>query len=252
MSERRVLGAKKPLSFPTTKKLVEVSEDLGFNGLIFGQPGVGKTTLALTAQGSKYGGNVLLHDADRGKESIVDVEGAEYYTVESWDQLRSALDAAIALKGDSPYQTHVFDSLSSIYYEHIKPKVLKGEKKMEWPHYQQAQDLLTTFVRDCRNLAEYGVNTVFTGHVKEEKDDDIVNVRLSLPQSVRNEILLIVNHVGYLDRARNSEVRELHLTPPKRTQGPKFRQPRSGEQLPLLIKDPNLGQIFTSLRERVK
>lgn len=255
-----------PAAFPTFQPVTELATETGFNGVIFSAPGVGKTTFI---SGFASLGPMLLFDIDAGRESVADVHNlflAERPSVAearargedvsnldrklTWDELRAYLDTALALKGDSPYKSYGFDSLSSIYYELLLPKVVGSEtKKVEWPHYNEAQRILTKFIRDAKSLCEYGINTVFTGHVKEENDGEITNVRLALPQGVRNEILLAVNHVGYLQRAKNSETRELHFTPPRRVDGPKLRQTRSGKQAPLMLTDPTASTLLDNLRK---
>lgn len=257
-----------PATFPTFATAKDLAQQVGFNGVIFGPPGIGKTTFI---SGFARLGPMLLFDIDAGRESVLDVD--DLYIADrpsvaearakgddvsgldkkfTWEELRAYLDTALALKGESPYKTYGFDSLSSIYYELLLPKVVGSEtKKVEWPHYNEAQRILTKFIRDAKSLCEYGINTVFTGHVKEENDGEITNVRLALPQGVRNEILLAVNHVGYLQRAKNSETRELHFTPPRRVDGPKLRQTRSGKQAPLQLTDPTASTLLENLR-RVK
>lgn len=263
LSSKTVVG---PASFPDFPLVKDVQEEVGFNGVFFGPPGIGKTTLI-----SSFArlGPMLLFDIDAGRESVLDVDnlfladrpsiaearakGLDVTGMDrkfTWDELRAYLDIALSLKGNSPYRTYGFDSLSSIYYELLLPKVVGSEtKKVEWPHYSEAQRVLTKFIRDAKSLCEYGINTVFTGHIKEENDGDITNVRLALPQGVRNEILLAVNHVGYLARAKNSEVRELHFTPPRRVDGPKLRQTRSGKQAPLMLPDPDAVKLTASLKK---
>lgn len=238
-----------PAAFPTFANTRDAEAATGFNGVFFGPPGVGKTTLLASIKAYRPDEKVLLFDTDMGRESVLDVD-VDYVSNLTWSDLRGHLDTALALKGDSPYRTYGFDSLSSIYYELLIPKVVGSEvKKVEWPHYAEAQRLLTKFVRDAKSLAEYGINTIFTGHVKEENDGDVTNVRMALPQGVRNEILLVVNHVGYLDRKRNSEVRELHMAPPKRVDGPKLRQTQSGKQAPLTYEDPTMGKLLDALKK---
>lgn len=255
-----------PASFPTFPKVKDLGSEVGFNGVIFGPPGVGKTTFI---SGFARFGPMLLFDIDAGRESVLDVDNlflADRPSVAearanqedvsvldkkfTWEELRAYLDTALALKGDSPYRTYGFDSLSSIYYELLFPMIEKkmGSGKDGRQYYFEAQKLLTKFVRDAKSLAEYGINTVFTGHVKEENDGEITNVRLALPQGVRNEILLGVNHVGYLARQKNSETRELHFAPPRRVDGPKLRQTRSGKQAPLVLPNPEVGTLMENLK----
>lgn len=255
-----------PASFPAFPKIQDIADEVGFNGVIFGPPGVGKTTFI---SGFAKFGPMLLFDIDAGRESVLDVDNlfvAERPSVAearangedvslmdkqfTWAELRAYLDTALALKGDSPYRTYAFDSLSSIYYELLFPVVEKkmGPGKDGRQYYFEAQKMLTKFVRDAKSLVEYGINTVFTGHVKEENDGEVTNIRLALPQGVRNEILLGVNHVGYLARAKNSENRELHFAPPRRVDGPKLRQTRSGKQAPLVLPNPEVGTLINNLK----
>ncbi len=255
-----------PAAFPQFNSVKEETAAPGLNMVVFGPPGVGKTTFAASIKLARPDEGVLIFDIDVGRESVRDLDlhyaeppkllaarasGADTAGIDkklTWQELRDYLDTALALKDTSPYKTLIFDSLSSIYYELLIPKVVGSEvKKVEWPHYAEAQRLLTKFVRDAKSLCEYGINTIFTGHVKEENDGDITNVRMALPQGVRNEILLVVNHVGYLDRKRNSETRELHMAPPRRVDGPKIRQTQSGKQAPLTYEDPSMGKLLDAL-----
>lgn len=253
MDNKRVV---KPRGFSTTRKLTDSAGDKGFNGTIFGPPGIGKTTLALTLQGSQYGGNVLLHDMDKGRESVLDVEGAEYYVPEDWKEVRGNLDTALALKKDTPFQTHIFDSVTLLWdlcFKHAE----KSNPNARDPRqvYFAAQKDFLKFADDSVTLTEFGINTVFLGHVVEDKpsEDEPPIIRLDLPPKTRGQFLLRVNHVGYLDRVKRSEDRVLYLKPPNaRTEGPKIRQTRSGEQLPLEINNPHLGDILTQLREGAK
>jgi hypothetical protein len=244
----------KTRGFSATRKLTSKDAPKGFNGVIFGPPGVGKTTLAMTLQGSKYGGNVLLHDADRGRESVLDVEDAEFYVPEDWKELRSNLDTALALKGDTPFQTHVFDSVTLLWdlcmkhTEKMNPNVRDPRQ-----NYFAAQKDFLKFVDDSVTLTEYGINTLFVGHMIEDKSDEDgpTVIRLDLPPKTRGQFLLRINHIGFLERAKRGEDRVLHLKPPNsKTEGPKVRQTRTGEQLPLEIINPNLGDILTQLRTK--
>lgn len=236
--------------FPEFKKISESSGSVGTNMVIFGPPGVGKTTFACTAQDSEYGKDVLLFDVDSGRESVSDRSDVSFHVPESWADLRSMLDVALKLKGESPYKTLVFDSLSSIYYELLVPKLTGSQEKApQLQQYGEAQRILMKFIRDAKSLCEHGINTVFLGHVKEESDDGVVNIRLGLPPAVRDEVLLAVNHVGYLEYRQKTDDRVLHLRPPRRVSGPKFRQPRSGEQMPLEVPNPKMSDILNHVRK---
>lgn len=264
--EKRVA---RPAGFPKFANVRDDSGDLGVNMVVFGEPGVGKTTFAASIREAHPEKGVLIFDIDVGRESVSDLdidyaepaklldarekgestEGLEKKL--TWDELRGYLDTALAMKDNSPYKSYIFDSLSSIYYELVLPKVVGSEtKKVEWPQYFEAQRLMTKFIRDAKSLCEYGVNTIFTGHSTTEQDDDMTYVRLALPPKIRNEVLLCVNHVGYLTRSKKDrELRELHLAPPKRVEGPKLRRTQSSPEIPLVMEDPKMGQLVEMLKK---
>lgn len=221
----------------------------GLNMVIFGPPGIGKTTLAASIKEAQPDGKIMLFDTDLGRESVEDLD-VEYILPTSWDELRAYLDLAISLRDDSPFKTYIFDSLSSIYYEHLVPKVAGGElKRFELQHYLEAQRILAKFVRDAKSLREYGINTIFTGHEREDDDDGTINIRLSLPQGIRNEILLCVNHVAYLTRGKDNKTRELWFEPPtKRHSGQKVRQTRSTGTVPTVLPEPTMKKFLDALR----
>jgi len=245
LANRTVVGAT---SFAGARHIRDDTAK-GLNMVIFGPPGCGKTTLAASIKEAQPDGQILLFDTDLGRESVEDLD-VEYLLPTSWDELRSYLDLAISLREDSPYKTYIFDSLSSIYYEHLVPKVAGGElKRFELQHYLEAQRILAKFVRDAKSLREYGINTIFTAHQKEITDGTI-NVRLALPEGIRNEILLCVNHVGYLGRGKDNKTRELWFEPPtKRHEGPKIRQTRSKGTVPSVMPDPTMKKFLEALKK---
>jgi len=261
---------KAPLgaSFPQFRSVKDDAAATGINMVVFAPPGIGKTTF-LASAAKLYPNQVLLFDTDIGRESILDMdvhfaEPPKYLEAVAngqptegisrqltWQELRGYLDTALALKDNSPYKVYGFDSLSSIYYELLFPMI---ERKMASAKdarqlYFEAQKEMTKFVRDAKSLCEYGIHTIFTGHTLEEKDEEITNVRLALPQGIRNQILLTVNHVGYMNRKKNSEDREIYFTPPRRVEGPKLRQPKTGKQVPLHLDNPDLEGIIRMMKK---
>jgi len=219
---------------------------MGANGVIFGPPGIGKTTLA---SGAVALGETVLIDSDHGRRSVAHVEGLKFYVPESFKDLRKLLDEAIAQGASSPVRTWIFDSLSSIYYKLVLPHVTGSDTaQVTQPQYGEAERLLSKFVSDTVVLSEEGINTIFLGHVKEESDGDVVNIRMGLPQGIRNDILRNVHFVGYYARGRRPEDRVLYFEPPnRRVDGPKQNQAPEF-RLDSEIRDPNIADIFKAMK----
>lgn len=244
---------------PTFKKASDFRGKKGLNMVLFGPPGVGKTTLAATAADSDFGREVLIFDIDSGIDSIVDRDDVavwpdrEELPIPTWTDFRKVVDQLIAAGGDSPYKTLVFDSLSSIYYELIVPKVVGSrEKQPQQNQWGECNRYLVKFLGDVLGLNAYGINIVFIGHVREEQDGEVINVRLAGTPQGRDEVLRTVGNVGYYDfdrKDRTGQTRKLLFKSDRRVTGPKFRQPVTGDQMPLEMVNPTMDSILQYVRK---
>ena len=250
-----VLGSKGGL--PEFKKASDFAGRKGLNMVLFGPPGVGKTTLACTAQDSEYGSDVLLFDIEGGLESVTDRSDiAVWPDLDdlpglTWLDFRKVVDQVIAAGKDSPYKTLVFDSLSAIYYDLIIPKVVGNrEKQPQQNQWGECNRILVKFISDVMVLNAYGINTIFIGHVKEEQDGDVINIRLAGTPQGRDEVLRVVGNVGHLGWDRRMENRVLTFKSQRRIEGPKFRQPVTGEQMPLELTNPKMHDILQYVRKQ--
>lgn len=252
-----------PNKLPTFKKASELAGQLGLNAVIFGPPGVGKTTLCCTAQDSELGADVLLFDIDGGFQSVADRDDISVWPDReetpnpTWKDFRKVIDQIVSLGGKGPFKTIILDSLSSIYNDLILVHIT-GSKETQ-PRIQdwgEANRMLLKLISDVKTLNAFGINTFFIGHVQEEREqigdkpeDYVTNIRLAGTPGARNEVLRTVNVVGYYGWDRKKVRRELQFRPEQRVDGPKFQQPRSGSQMPLSMVDPTMGEILEHARK---
>lgn len=247
---------------PTFKKAGDFAGVTGMDAVIFGPPGVGKTTFLATAQDSEFGKDLLWFDFD---SSVVTLEDRNDIAIwpdreenpnPTWQDVRKITDQLIAAGSDSPYKTYGFDSITSLFYDYILPKVV-GNRETQ-PHQGQwgeANRILIKWMMDLMTLNAKGINTIFLGHVTEEKEvlDEqtgsyVIHCRLAGTPKGRDEILRTVGTVGYYDWDRRFQNRELRFKPDKKVDAPKFRQPQSGPQVPDKLVNPTMGDLFKYAR----
>src|SRR5438067_75999 len=88
-----------------------VPDAWGLNLLLYGQPGVGKTTLAATLADVPHLERVLLVDCDQGARSICHRANVEVFTPQAWQDFSEL----VALADTGRWQAIIIDSLSMAY-----------------------------------------------------------------------------------------------------------------------------------------
>jgi hypothetical protein len=241
------------------KSAREVRGKAGVCCVLFGHGGVGKTTLACTAQDSPNGADVLLVDVDLGVESVTDRDDIAVEQPDSWKVNRPeqmslyGITQRLKSQGDDVkrFKTVIFDSLTAIY-DLILQDILKASPTPDMPsqpEYGKANQALIQLIQDMRALSRRGINVIFICHAKEvEQESGPVLTRLALTPGVTTAITRIVDHIGFLTMDMNSGNRKLVFKPAP-TRSAKFRQPRTGKQLPLELVNPSMAQVIDHVKQ---
>lgn len=160
-------------------------------GLIYGQPGVGKTSLALSAP------KPLLIDFDNGLRRVEKQYQTDSVQVESYQDL---LD--ILTKEDiSAYETVVIDTLGKVI-DRMGDWLALSNPKLKQADGQLSQkgwgNIKGEFQRLLKLLEGKNKSVIFVSHEKEEKVDDKVNKRIDVSGSTGKDVIKELDFVGYM------------------------------------------------------
>lgn len=174
---------KKPNELTQTK--------IKLKGLIYGQPGVGKTSLALSAP------KPLLIDFDNGLRRVAKQYQTDSVQIESYQDL---LD--ILTKEDiSAYETIIIDTLGKMidrigdWLAISNPKVKQADGQLSMKGWGNVKG---EFQRLLKLLESKNKSAIFIAHEKEEKVGDDVMKRPDVAGSSGKDIVKELDFMGYM------------------------------------------------------
>jgi len=231
-------------------KASEVNDAWGVNMLVYGSPGVGKTTFAASAQDSPYGKDVLFIDVEGGVRSISDRADITIFRPDDFDDIRKVF---LMLKNGelSAFKTVVVDSIGETQALGLR-SIMKTSKTPDLPglqDYGKSNEQVGNLIRGLRGLAQSkGVNVIITALAVESKDETTgaVLTRPALTPKALELATGAVDMLGYLSQTKDG-TRVLNFAPSPSYMA-KLRQPVSGAQIPLRIENPSLVDILAAMR----
>ncbi len=172
-------------------KITPPSEPIATTNLIitlFGQPGIGKTTLAYSAP------RPLLFDFDGGAQRAKGRK--DTVRVHSWADVADVAQADIA-----PYDTVILDTVGRAL-EFLAAHLMKENPKLGRTTGELSMQgygaLKTAFAQWLGRIRTFGKHIILIAHEKEEKDGDNTIVRVDAMGATRIEVIRLSDLVGFV------------------------------------------------------
>lgn len=159
--------------------------------LIYGQPGQGKSTLALSSP------NPVLLDFDGGAHRINGLHQVPTLPVQSWDDIVSLLNGNEL----DPFESIVIDTAGkmldfmSVYIMRNDPKMRMRDGSLSLKGYGARKVMFINFLSQCMTKRK---NLIFVAHEKEDKDGDKRYIRPEIGGSSSADLLKELDLVGYM------------------------------------------------------
>jgi hypothetical protein len=186
-------------------KITPPSEPIATTSLIitlFGQPGIGKSTLAYSAP------KPLLLDFDGGAQRAAGRK--ETVRVHSW------ADVADISKDDvAPFDTICLDTVGRAL-EFLAADLMKGNPKLGRTTGELSMQgygaLKTAFAQWLGRIRTFGKHVILIAHEKEEKDGDNTIVRVDAMGATRIEVIRLSDLVGFVSAVNGKTMLDFNPT----------------------------------------
>ena len=175
------------------KRPSELSVKATLSVLIYGQPGIGKTTFGVSAP------DAVLFDYDGGVQRINGAHQVPTLQPTSWEDTNIALQE---IQNEMPeIKTIVIDTVGkmldymSAYIIKTDPKMAMRDGSLSLKGYGVRKQMFVNFIKQ---LALMGKNVVFIAHEREERRGEETFKRPEIGGSSANDLIKELDLVGYM------------------------------------------------------
>lgn len=235
---------KKPseLEFVTTIKM-----------LVYGQPGIGKSTMALSAP------NPVLFDFDGGVQRVNVAFQCPTLQVKNWEEALQALEELRS--GEVPCNTIVIDTAGKML-DFMSDYIMRNDSKMRMRDgslslkgYGARKVMFVNFLREVSMM---GKNIVFVAHEREDKDGETKIVRPEIGGSSAGDLMKELDLVGYVQAVGSD--RTVYWTPQEKFYAKNTCNLPAWQKIPVIVDDngnvtqqnDTLQKVFVYYENNVK
>lgn len=188
------------------KKPSELAYNSTIKALVYGQPGLGKSTLALSTP------DPVLFDFDGGIQRVNGAFQCPTLQVQNWTEVLQALQELE--KEPNDFKTIVIDTAGKML-DYMSTYIIQQDNRLG-----KRDGSLTLqgfgarkimFINFLKRVSMMGKHVIFAAHEREEKDGDIRIVRPEIGGSSAGDLIKELDLVGYMQAIGNK--RTISWTP---------------------------------------
>jgi hypothetical protein len=170
----------------------EVGKDFFLKALIYGQPGLGKSTLAISAP------NPVLIDCDNGVHRIAASHRVPFLPVKSYEEVLAVINS----NDIAQFETIVIDTAGKLL-DYMSAYIIKENPKMG-----RKDGALTLqgygvrkyeFINLLKMVSTKGKHLIFVAHEYEDKSNETKVVRAEVGGSSGGDLIKELDLVGYME-----------------------------------------------------